>query len=351
VASSGFPGGESANASPVDEPGTSVSEGNANVLPEREGRIDPATTVGGQAVIEGVMMRAPAAWSVAVRQPDGGIVARRTALPRLSERNRWARVPFVRGIFVLVESLTLGFKALSWSAQVATEEEEKPLSGTQIGLTMTLAFLFFAGVFIVLPALAADAVSEDSDLVFSTIEGVIRLVLFVGYIWLIGRSADIARVFEYHGAEHMSIHAYEAGEPLSVESIARFDPKHPRCGTSFLLIVILGSIVLFTFLGKPGIVFLVVSRVVGIPVIAGLAYEVLRWSGTRPDARLSTLLARPGIWLQRLTTAVPTADQIEVAISSLVVALDHDQLADVSSRGGLPDMALQIREAALAEEL
>ncbi|MGB8361846.1 MAG: DUF1385 domain-containing protein [Acidimicrobiia bacterium] len=297
------------------------------------------------------MMRAPGAWSVAVRQPDGGITARRSELGRLSERNRWARVPFVRGIFVLVESLTLGFKALSWSAQVATEEEEKPLSKAQIGLTMTLAFAFFAGVFIILPALAADAVSEDSDFVFSMVEGVIRLVLFVGYIWLIGRSAEIARVFEYHGAEHMSIHAYEAGEPLSVESVARFDPEHPRCGTSFLLIVILGSIILFTFLGQPGIVFLVISRLVGIPVIAGLAYELLRWSGTRPDGRLAAILARPGIWLQKLTTAVPAPDQIEVAISSLVVALDDDQLADVSSRGGLPAMAIQVRESAMGEEL
>lgn len=296
-------------------------------------------------------MRAPGAWSVAVRQPDGGITARRNELGRLSERNRWARVPFVRGIFVLVESLTLGFKALSWSAQVATEEEEKPLSKAQIGLTMTLAFAFFAAVFIILPALAADAVSEDSDFVFSTVEGVIRLVLFVGYIWLIGRSAEIARVFEYHGAEHMSIHAYEAGEPLSVESVARFDPEHPRCGTSFLLIVILGSIILFTFLGQPGIVFLVISRLVGIPVIAGLAYELLRWSGTRPDGRLAAILARPGIWLQKLTTAVPAPDQIEVAISSLVVALDDEQLADVSSRGALPAMAIQVREAAMGEEL
>jgi len=296
-------------------------------------------------------MRAPGAWSVAVRQPDGGITARRSELGRLSERNRWARVPFVRGIFVLVESLTLGFKALSWSAQVATEEEEKPLSKTQIGLTMTLAFAFFAAVFIILPALAADAVSEDSDFVFSTVEGVIRLVLFVGYIWLIGRSAEIARVFEYHGAEHMSIHAYEAGEPLSVESVARFDPEHPRCGTSFLLIVILGSIILFTFLGQPGIVFLVISRLVGIPVIAGLAYELLRWSGTRPDGRLAAILARPGLWLQKLTTAVPAPDQIEVAISSLVVALDDEQLADVSSRGALPAMAVQVREAAMGEEL
>lgn len=316
--------------------------------PGGSGNIDPAATVGGQAVIEGVMMRAPTAWSVAVRQPDGGIVARKTELTRLSERNRWARIPFVRGVFVLGESLTLGFKALSWSAQVATEEEEKPLSGAQIGWTMALAFAFFAGVFILLPALAAGAVSRDSDLLFVTIEGVIRLVLFVGYIWLIGRSSEIARVFEYHGAEHMSIHAYEAGDPLSVESVVRYPPEHPRCGTSFLLLVVVLSIVLFTFLGQPGIVFLIVSRIVGIPVVAGLAYEVLRWSGTRPDGRLATILARPGIWLQKLTTNVPAADQIEVAISSLVVALNDEQFADVSSRGGIPATAIEVREAAAA---
>jgi len=292
------------------------------------------------------MMRAPRAWSVAVRQPDGGIIARRNELTRLSERNRWARVPLIRGMFVLGESLTLGFKALSWSAQVATEEEVKPLTGAQIGWTMGLAFVFFAGVFILLPALAADALSSDSDLLFSVIEGVIRLVLFVGYIWLIGRSKEIARVFEYHGAEHMSIHAYEAGEPLSIESVGRYNPEHPRCGTSFLLIVILGSIVLFTFLGQPGILFLVVSRLVGIPIIAGLAYEVLRWSGTRPDGRLARILAAPGIWLQKLTTAVPGDDQIEVAISSLVVALDDEQFADVSSRGNLLATAIEVREAA-----
>lgn len=292
------------------------------------------------------MMRAPSAWSVAVRQPDGTIAARRNDLPRLSERNRWARVPLIRGMFVLAESLTLGFKALSWSAQVATEEEEKPLTGAQIGWTMALAFAFFAGVFIILPALAAEVVSRDSDFWFSVVEGVIRLALFVGYIWLIGRSKEIARVFEYHGAEHMSIHAYEAGEPLSIQSVGRFPPEHPRCGTSFLLIVILGSIILFTFLGQPGILFLVVSRLVGIPLIAGLAYELLRWSGTRPDGWLANVLARPGIWLQKLTTAVPADDQIEVAISSLVVALNEEQFADVSSRGSLPPTAIEVREAA-----
>jgi uncharacterized protein YqhQ len=158
-------------------------------------------------------------------------------------------------------------------------------------------------------------------------------------------------VFEYHGAEHMSIHAYEAGEPLTVESVSRYDPEHPRCGTSFLLIVILGSIILFTFLGQPGIVFLVISRLVGIPVIAGLAYELLRWSGTRPDGWLANVLARPGIWLQKLTTAVPAGDQIEVAISSLVAALDDEQYADVSSRGPLPVTAIEVREAARTGDL
>jgi uncharacterized protein YqhQ len=314
--------------------------------PEASGQIDPAATVGGQAVIEGVMMRAPGAWAVAVRQPGGGIVARRNDLSRLSQRNRWARIPFLRGMFVLGESLTLGFKALSWSAQVATEEEETPLSGAQIGWTMVLAFVFFAGVFILLPAFAAEAVSSDSDLLFSVIEGVIRLVLFVGYIWAIGRSKEIARVFEYHGAEHMSIHAYEAGQPLSVESVARYSPEHPRCGTSFLLIVILGSIVLFSFLGQPGVFFLVVSRLVGIPLIAGFAYELLRWSGTRPEGRLASVLALPGMWLQKLTTSVPAPDQIEVAISSLVTALDPEQFDDVSSRGGLPPTAVEVREGA-----
>lgn len=328
---------------PSPRPGLTQSERPA---PDGSGQIDPTETVGGQAVIEGVMMRAPSAWSVAVRQPNGAITARRNELTRLSERNRWARIPFVRGIFVLGESLTLGFKALSWSAQVATEEEEKPLTGAQIGWTMALAFAFFAGVFILLPAFAADLASNDSELLFATIEGVIRLVLFIGYIWVIGRSKDIARVFEYHGAEHMSIHAYEAGEPLSVESVQRYPPEHPRCGTSFLLIVVLGSIIIFTFLGQPGIVWLVVSRLLGIPIIAGLAYELLRWSGTRPDGRLAAILARPGIWLQKLTTSIPAADQIEVAISSLVVALNDEQFADVTARGGLPGTAVEVRETA-----
>jgi uncharacterized protein YqhQ len=293
------------------------------------------------------MMRAPRSWAVAVRQPDGDIVARRDELPRLSERNRLARVRFLRGILVLWESLSLGFRSLSWSAEKATGSEEEPLTKSQIGWTMVLAMIFFAGVFILLPALAADLVSGESSIVFNTLEGGFRLVLFVGYIWVIGRSKDIARVFEYHGAEHMSIHAYEAGEPLTVESVRRYPPEHPRCGTSFLLIVVLGSIVLFSFFGQPGLVFLVLSRLIGVPVIAGLAYELLRWSGTHQSGTLSRVLAAPGIWLQKLTTNDPDESQIEVAITSLLVALDPDRAEEVLTRGPVPQAALMARRAVL----
>jgi len=307
--------------------------------------IDLAKTVGGQAVIEGVMMRAPGAWSVAVRQPDSTIVARRDPLARLAERNRAARIPLVRGILVLWESVTLGFRALAWAAEKASGEEEKPLTGAQIGWTMLVAMVVFAALFIILPALAAGALAGESGLLFNVVEGLLRLGLFVGYIWAIGRSAEIGRVFEYHGAEHMSIHAYEAGEPLSVDSVRRFPPEHPRCGTSFLLIVVLGSMLFFSLFGRPGWAFLITSRLLGIPLIAGIAYELLRWSGTRGGWQAKALAA-PGIWLQKLTTRVPDESQIEVAIASLVVALDDETLQEVSSRGGIPEVAYAVRRTA-----
>jgi uncharacterized protein YqhQ len=307
--------------------------------------VDPAKTVGGQAVIEGVMMRAPGAWSVAVRRPDSTIVARRHELSRLSERNRAARIPLIRGILVLWESLSLGFRALSWSAEQASGEEEEPLTKAQIGWTMAFAITVFAGLFILLPAFAAGAVSGESGLLFNVVEGLIRLLLFIGYIWAIGRSEEIGRVFEYHGAEHMSIHAYEAGEPLSVESVRRYPPEHPRCGTSFLLIVVLGSIIFFSLFGRPGWAFLIVSRLLGIPIIAGFAYELLRWSGTRSTGWSARALAAPGIWLQKLTTRVPDESQIEVAISSLVVALDEEMVQIVIELGDLPESALAVRHA------
>lgn len=310
--------------------------------------IDPASTVGGQAVLEGVMMRAPSAWSVAIRRPDGVIEAIRNDLPRLSSRSRAARIPFVRGIMVLGESLTLGFRALSWSAQQAVDEaEEEPLTNRQIAASMTVAMVFFLAVFILIPAFVARFTTGDSALLFNVVEGVVRLVLFVGYIWAIGRSKEIARVFEFHGAEHMTIHAYEAGEPLTVESVARYNPEHPRCGTSFLLIVIFASIVLFSLIHQPGILWLVATRILGVPVIAALAYELLRFSGLRRTIWLADALAAPGMWLQKLTTSRPTEDQIEVAIASMVTALDDAQLDSILARGPVPETALEARRGAV----
>ncbi len=310
--------------------------------------INPASTVGGQAVLEGVMMRAPGAWAVAVRRPDGVIQAIRQDLPRLSSRSVLARIPFVRGIMVLGESLTLGFRALSWSAQKAVDEEEEELSKGQIALSMSVALAFFLAFFILVPAFVARFTSGDSTILFNVVEGAVRLALFVGYIWAIGRSSEIARVFEFHGAEHMTIHAYEAGDPLTVDSVARYQPEHPRCGTSFLLIVILGSILLFSLFHQPGILWLIVTRLVGIPLIAGLAYEVLRFSGLRPGSLLARSLAAPGMWLQKLTTGRPATDQIEVAIASIVTALEEEQVAEVLGRGPIPVAAMHAREGALS---
>lgn len=284
-------------------------------------------------------MRAPSGWAVAVRTPSGVIEAEKHELPKLSSRSRWAKVPLVRGILVLGESLTLGFRALSWSAQKSVGEDEKELSKLEIAGSMLLAFVLFAGLFIVAPAAVANLISGESEVVFAVLEAVIRIVIFVGYIWLLGRSAEIRRVFQYHGAEHMSIHAFEAGQPLSVESVKRYDPEHPRCGTSFLLLVIAISIILFTFVGRPDWPLLVASRIIGIPLVAGISYEILKWSGTNGGDRLASALAAPGLWLQKLTTGRPDDSMIEVAITSLLSALSDDLVQEVMQRGGVPQVA------------
>ena len=300
----------------------------------------PGATVGGQAVIEGVMMRAPNAWSVAVRRPDGVIEAVRHPLPRLSARSVWAKVPFVRGVLVLVESLSLGFRALSWSARKAGEEEEE-VTGPAVVLAMTLALLFFIAVFMVLPLLAAKGAERlfgtDNSVVFNVIDGLVRVALFVGYIWAIGRAEDIKRVFRYHGAEHKTIHAYEAGLPLDRASIQAFSPRHPRCGTNFLMIVVLIAIVVFTMLGRPSWPWLVASRILLVPVIAGLSYELLKAAADHAWLRHAS---KPGIWLQRLTTAEPEDEMVDVAVASLFAALDDDEKAELVARGPVAPGAL-----------
>ncbi len=301
----------------------------------------PGSTVGGQAVIEGVMMRAPSRWAVAVRRPDGIIEARSHLLPRLSSRSRLARIPLIRGVMVLGESLTLGMKALSWSAvKAGGEEEGEEVKPMHIAGAMAVALVLFIGIFMLLPLLVARGVERafgESVVLFNVVDGVVRVVLFVGYIWAIGRSKDIRRVFEFHGAEHKTIHAYEAGDPLTLEAIQKYSPRHPRCGTNFLLIVILIAIVVFTVVGRPALIWLITSRIVLIPVIAGIAYEVLKAAAS---ARWLAFFSKPGIWLQRLTTAEPSPDQVEVAVASLLVALDDEEREAVTARGPILPGAL-----------
>ncbi len=312
---------------------------------------DLSLSVGGQAVLEGVMMRAPSAWAVACRRPDGTITAESHRLPRLSSRSRLATVPLVRGVLVLGESLTLGYRALAWSAQQATDDEEEELSRAQIAGSMAIAFVLFAGVFIVGPALVAEWAARESDLLFVTLEAVLRLTLFVGYLWLIGRSEEIRRVFMYHGAEHMTIHAYEAGDPLTRERVQRYRPEHPRCGTNFLMIVVLLTIVIFTFVGRPSWPWLIGSRVVGIPVIAGLSYELLKFAGAHQGERLGKIVAAPGMWLQKLTTRVPEPPMIDVAVTSLLSALDDDEVEALVDRGGIAEDIRAARATIASEEV
>ena len=300
----------------------------------------PGASVGGQAVIEGVMMRAPNKWAVAVRRPDGVIEAVSHELPRLSARSRWARIPFIRGVLVLGESLSLGFRALSWSAQKAGEEDGEEIKPRHIAFAMIFALVFFVGLFMILPLLIARGAEHlfgESTILFNVVDGLVRIILFIGYIWAIGLSAEIRRVFAYHGAEHKTIFAYEAGKPLSVDQIQPYSPQHPRCGTNFLVIVILIALVLFTALGRPDWPWLIASRVIGIPIIAGLAYEVLKLGAER---RWMSAASKPGIWLQYLTTREPEDDQVEVAVASLLAALNEGERRDVEERGPIAPAAL-----------
>jgi uncharacterized protein YqhQ len=302
-----------------------------------------ALTVGGQAVLEGVMMRAPSAWAVAVRRPDGAIESIRHHLPRLTSRSAWAKIPLVRGMLVLAESLTIGFKALSWSAQKSIGEEEEEMTKGQIAGSMTLAVAFFVGLFVVVPTVAARFLTQDRSFIYAAVEGLIQLGIFLGYLWLLGRSEEIRRVFAYHGAEHMSIHAYEAGDQLSADRVSRYRPEHPRCGTSFLLIVMILAIVIFGLLGRLPWPLLILSRLIGIPLIAGISYEILKASGKHQETRWGRFLAAPGLWLQRLTTRVPEEDQIEVAVASLLSSLEADQVEEILRRGPVPEASLAAR--------
>lgn len=300
----------------------------------------PGASVGGQAVLEGVMMRAPEAWAVAVRRPDDVIEAKSSELPRLSERSSAAKYPVVRGVLVLIESLTLGFSALSWSAQKAGGEDDE-ISKGQAVTTMIVAGLLAVGLFILVPVLAANFLKGflgDSSFIFVVIDGLLRVALIVGYIFAISRSKEIQRVFQYHGAEHKTIHAFENGDPMQIDRIQVYSPRHPRCGTSFIVIVAMVAFVVFLMLAPVDFVWQVVARIVLIPLIAGLSYELLKAGAA---TRWMSWANQPGIWLQSITTKEPSDDMVEVAIVSLLAALTDEQRAEVEARGPIAAGALE----------
>jgi len=286
--------------------------------------------IGGQAVIEGVMMRAPRSMAIAVRRPNGEIVVKRDRVVPLAERFPLLKLPVIRGAVALFSSLLIGLKALSFSAnEAAAEGEEKEeISAFAMGGTMAVALLFGILLFFILPLYLTKLlvpVIGDSNLVFNLVDGVIRVLVFLLYIYSISRMNDIQRVFQYHGAEHKSIFAFEAGDELTVENVKGYSRLHPRCGTSFLLIVMLVSILVFSLIPKAWTFYLKAgSRVVLLPLIAGISYECLKWSAKHERSRLVRFLIAPGLALQRLTTREPDDGQLEVAIRSMEEALEEN---------------------------
>jgi uncharacterized protein YqhQ len=291
----------------------------------------PATHLyGGQAVIEGVMMRGQDHWAVAVREPNGTVYVESHDIDSIAARHAIWRKPFFRGMVVLGQSLKIGVRALLVASNHATEEEEQ-LSSRQVGVSLTIAMVAFVAVFVLGPTSLFVWLENKLDIhgvIVNIAEGVFRVALFVGYLWLIGRTKDIHRVFEYHGAEHKTIAAFEHGDDLeATDLIDRYPKEHVRCGTNFLIIVMIITIFVFTLFGTPGIWWRLGSRVVAIPIIAGFAYEALRLGARFPDSLVMRSLMAPGIWLQKITTQEPDDSQIEVAVASFKEVLRREDEA------------------------
>lgn len=284
--------------------------------------------VGGQAVIEGVMMRGKTHVAVAVRQPDGEISVDVRPVNSISDRYPILKKPFLRGVVSLVESLVMGMKALAYSAQVSGDEDEK-LDSNEMALTIAVSAGLAILLFIVIPTWSMrflTGITQD-HMALNLAEGVLRMAIFLAYIAAISSMNDIQRVFQYHGAEHKTIYTYEAGLPLKVENVRPFSTLHPRCGTNFLMIVMLISMFIFTFLGWPSLLERIASRIILMPVIAGVSYELIRYAGAHTDNPLVRIAITPGLLLQKLTTRQPDDSQIEVAIASLKAVVPPEDLA------------------------
>jgi len=288
--------------------------------------------MGGQAVLEGVMMRGATTWAVAVRDRDGAIKVDVRDVPGWAERYR--AIPVLRGVMSLGESLGLGYQALTWSANQQVPADEQ-VSEKAMGWAVAVAAVVFSALFIVLPALAGRSFGHLFHGSFPVFEGLARLAIFVVYLLAVSRLRDIRRVFEYHGAEHKAIAAYENGVELTPETAQQFSTAHVRCGTNFLLTVMVVAIVVYAVIPRPNLFAVIGSRLVLVPLIAGLSYEVIRLAANHMQYKYVRAAMRPGLLLQRLTTRRPDLDQLEVAIASLRAVMTADQLAEVDARAGL----------------
>jgi uncharacterized protein YqhQ len=268
------------------------------------------------------MMRGPSAWSVAVRKPDGAIAEVNQPIASVLLRHRWLRLPVLRGVVALGESLAIGFRALAISANYAAQEEgsdepQKELTRGQLLFAFAIAIGFALILFKVSPALITNWLPIEGTSGFVVVEGLVRVSIFIAYLLVISLLPELRRVFQYHAAEHKAINAYESGDELLPERVARYSLLHVRCGTAFLLYVMVIAIFVFAFFGRPDWYWLIASRILALPLIAGLAYEVIRFAGKHPQNTILRTLLAPGLWLQRLTTREPSLDQIEVSIRAL----------------------------------
>jgi uncharacterized protein YqhQ len=290
--------------------------------------------VGGQAVLEGVMMRGISTWAVAVRTPEGEIEVESEPLVPWATRHRLWRVPIIRGVVALGESMKIGFRALAISANAQLEEDEEgepeEIGGWMWGLTIVFSLLLAIGLFFVIPVGATSLIKDQlgSALLFWLVEGLLRTAIFIGYIVAISRLRDLRRVFEYHGAEHKTISCYEAEDELVPARAKLYSRLHPRCGTSFLLIVMVLAIFVFAPIGLPAWYWLLASRILGIPLIAGLSYEVIKWAGKNRRKRWVRGVMWPGLMLQNLTTREPDEEQLAVAIAALEAVLAEEKPGD-----------------------
>jgi uncharacterized protein YqhQ len=312
------------------------------LLPALEGGEE--TLVGGQAVLEGVMMRSPHAWAIACRKPSGEVSTHSEALERLSEKHKWMAWPVVRGVVTLGHAMTLGFRALKFSANVALDElqpapaEDKTkleITGWMAAVNIIISVGFFIFMYKFLPLLAATELKRvnpvfGEQIIFNLVDGVIRIALFLLFIWGVSLWSDIHRVYEYHGAEHKTVYAFENGDQLATASVQKYSTYHPRCGTSFLMTVMIISIVVYTLIPVTTFWARFGVRIALLPVIAGVSYEIIRFAAKHRGS-LFALMTAPGLWLQRITTQPPSDDQAECAI----IALDHAMALEKQHGGEL----------------